>query len=90
MNGNKLVAICDQNKYLMSKFRMDYKNKYYWTFRIESSRYYGEKPPGNLDFITDENKDAWYRFVQNKINELMKPETMDSQEFKECLMYVEE
>ena len=66
------------------------KTEYYWTFRIESSRYYGEKPPGNLDFITDENKDAWLRFIQNKISELMKPETMDSKEFKECLEIVQE
>ena len=64
---------------------MDYKNKYYWTFRIESSRYYGEMEPGSLSFITDENREAWQRFVENKINELMKPETMDTQEFKECL-----
>ena len=69
---------------------MDYKNKYYWTFRIESSRYYGEMEPDSLSFITDENREAWQRFVENKINELMKPETMDSREFKECLMYVQE
>ena len=64
--------------------------QYYWTFRIESSRYYGEKPPGNLDFITDENKEAWRRFIQNKISELMKPETMESPEFKECMETVQE
>ena len=64
--------------------------EYYWTFRIESSRYYGEKDPDSLGFITEENREVWLRFIQNKINELMKPETMDSQEFKECLMYVEE
>ena len=69
---------------------MDYKNKYYWTFRIESSRYYGEMEPDSLSIITDENREAWQRFVENKINELMKPETMDTQEFQECLMYVEE
>lgn len=90
MNGNKLVVICDQNKYLMSKFRMDYKNKYYWTFRIESSRYYGEKDPDSLGFITEENREAWQRFIQNKINELMKAETMESPEFKECLANVQE
>ena len=66
------------------------KSEYYWTFRIESSRYYGEKDSDSLGFITEENKETWLRFIQNKINELMKPETMDSQEFKECLMYVEE
>ena len=43
-----------------------------------------------MGFITEENREVWLRFIQNKINELMKPETMDSQEFKECLMYVEE
>ena len=69
---------------------MDYKNKYYWTFRIESSRYYGEMEPDSLSIITDENREAWQRFVENKINELMKPETMDSPEFQKCLMYVQE
>ena len=69
---------------------MDYKNKYYWTFRIESSRYYGEMEPDSLSIITDENREAWQRFVENKINELMKPETMDTQEFKECLANVQE
>ena len=64
---------------------MDYKNKYYWTFRIESSRYYGEMVPDSLSIITDENREAWQRFVENKINEMMKPETMELQEFKECL-----
>ena len=46
--------------------------------------------PDSLSIITDENREAWQRFVENKINELMKPETMDSREFKECLMYVQE
>ena len=40
--------------------------------------------------FTDENKEAWQRFVQNKINELMKPETLESPEFKECLAKVQE
>ena len=69
---------------------MDYKNKYYWTFRIEASRYYGEKDPDSLGFITEENREAWQRFVENKIREVMKPETMESPEFKECVRYVEE
>ena len=64
--------------------------KNYWTFRIETSRYYGERDPDSLGFITDENKEAWQRFVQNKINELMKPETMELPEFKECLAKVQE
>ena len=64
--------------------------KIYWTFRIETSRYYGERDPDSLGFITDENKEAWQRFVQNKINELMKPETMELPEFKECLAKVQE
>ena len=66
------------------------KTEYYWTFRIESSRYYGEKDHDSLGFITEENREAWQRFVEMKIREVMKPETMDTQEFKECLMYVEE
>lgn len=44
----------------------------------------------SCDYVTEENKEAWQRFVENKIREVMKPETMDTQEFKECLMYVEE
>ena len=59
------------------------KTEYYWTFRIESSRYYGEKDHDSLGFITEENREAWQRFIQNKINELMKAETMESPEFKE-------
>ena len=39
----------------------------------------------SCDYVTEENKEAWQRFVVNKINELMKPETMESPEFKECL-----
>ena len=44
----------------------------------------------SCDYVTEENREAWLRFVENKIREVMKPETMDTQEFKECLMYVEE
>lgn len=66
------------------------KTEYYWTFRIESSRYYGEKDHDSLGFITEENKETWLRFIQNKINELMKAETMESPEFKECLANVQE
>ena len=55
------------------------KTEYYWTFRIESSRYYGEKDHDSLGFITEENREAWLRFVENKIREVMKPETMESQ-----------
>ena len=36
-------------------------------------------------YVTEENREAWQRFVENKIREVMKSETMDSQEFKECL-----
>ena len=41
------------------------------------------------DYVTDENREAWQRFVDNKIRELMKPETMESPEFKECLEKVQ-
>ena len=44
----------------------------------------------SCDYVTEENKEAWQRFVEQKIREVMKPETMDTQEFKECLRYVEE
>ena len=33
----------------------------------------GEQCP---PFVTEENKEAWQRFVENKIREVMKPETM--------------
>ena len=65
------------------------KTKYYWTFRIETSRFGGVLGP-SCDYVTDENREAWQRFVENKIRELMKPETMDSLEFKECLAKVQE
>lgn len=64
---------------------MDYRNTYYWTFDIESDRIFDRYNPYYLDFITDENKAAWQRFIHTKIRELMKPETMESQEFKTCL-----
>ena len=63
---------------------MDYKNKFYWTFQIESSRFDGVMRP-SCDYVTEENREAWQRFVENKINEMMKPETMELQEFKERL-----
>ena len=68
---------------------MEYKNKYYWNFQIETSRF-GGVMGASCDYVTEENREAWLRFVENKIREVMKPETMDTQEFKECLMYVEE
>ena len=63
---------------------MDYKNKYYWTFRIETSRF-GGVMGSSCDYVTDENREAWQRFVENKISEIMKPETMQLPEFKEFL-----
>ena len=65
------------------------KTKYYWTFRIETSRFGGVLGP-SCDYVTDENREAWQRFVENKIRELMKPETMDLPEFKEYLAKVQE
>lgn len=65
------------------------KTKYYWTFRIQTSRFGGVLGP-SCDYITGENREAWQRFVENKIRELMKPETMDLPEFKECLAKVQE
>ena len=41
-------------------------------------------------YVTEENREAWQRFVENKIREVMKPETMELPEFKECVRYVEE
>lgn len=65
------------------------KSKFYWTFRIETSRFGGVLGP-SCDYITGENREACQRFVENKIRELMKSETMDSLEFKECLAKVQE
>ena len=65
------------------------KTKYYWTFRIETSRFGGVLGP-SCDYVTDENREAWQRFVENKIRELMKPETMDLPEFKEYMAKVQE
>ena len=39
----------------------------------------------SCDYVTDENREAWQRFVENKISEIMKPETMQLPEFKEFL-----
>lgn len=64
---------------------MEYKKIYYWSFGILSDQIYCRYNPYNLDFINDDNKDAWQRFVHNKIIELMKPETMEMPEFKACL-----
>ena len=44
----------------------------------------------SCDYVTDENREAWQRFVENKIRELMKPETMDLPEFKEYMAKVQE
>ena len=63
--------------------------EYYWTFRIETSRFGGVLGP-SCDYVTDENREAWLRFVKNKISELMKPESMNLPEFKECLAKVQE
>ena len=65
---------------------MDNKNKYYWSFQIETSRFGGVMGP-SCDYVTEENREAWQRFVENKIREVMKPETMESLEFKECVCY---
>ena len=39
----------------------------------------------SCDYVTDENREAWQRFVENKISEIMKPETMQLPKFKEFL-----
>ena len=60
------------------------KSEYYWTFRIETSRFGCVMGP-SCEYVTDENREAWQLFVEKKIREVMKPETMESPEFKECL-----
>lgn len=44
----------------------------------------------SCDYVTEENRESWQRFVENKIREVMKPEAMESLEFKECVRYVQE
>ena len=65
------------------------KSEFYWTFQIETSRFGGVMGP-SCNYVTEENKEAWQRFVEMKIREVMKPETMELKEFKECLKYVQE
>ena len=45
------------------------KSEYYWTFRIESSRYYGEKDPDSLGFITEENREAWQEIMETECHQ---------------------
>ncbi len=59
--------------------------EFYWTFRIETSRFGGVMGSSCTDYVTEENLEAWQRFVEKRIREVMKPETMDLQEFKDCL-----
>ena len=42
---------------------MDYKNKYYWSFQSETSRFGGVMGP-SCDYVTEENREAWQRFVE--------------------------
>ena len=58
------------------------KSGYYWSFLIETSRFGGVMGP-SCDYVTEENRESWQRFVENKIREVMKPEAMESLEFKE-------
>lgn len=59
--------------------------EFYWTFRIETSRFGGVMGPSCTDYVTEENLEAWQRFVEKRIREVMKLKTMDLQEFKDCL-----
>lgn len=63
--------------------------EFYWTFRIETSRFGGVMGSSCTDYVTEENMEAWQRFVEKRIREVMKPETMDLQEFKDCLEEVQ-
>ena len=42
----------------------------YWSFQIETSRFGGVMGP-SCDYVTEESREAWQRFVENKIGELM-------------------
>ena len=44
----------------------------------------------SCDYVTEENREEWQRFVENKIRKVMKPEAMELLEFKECVRYVQE
>ena len=45
------------------------KTEYYWTFRIESCRYYGEKDSDSLGFITEENREAWQEIMETECHQ---------------------
>lgn len=41
------------------------KKEYYWTFQIETSRFGGVMGP-SCDYVTEENREAWQRFVEGQ------------------------
>ena len=64
--------------------------KYYWRFTIEESRFGEMYGLSCSDFVNEENKEAWSRFISDKISGLMKDETLQDPEFLETLAKVEE
>ena len=45
------------------------KLEYYWTFRIETSRFGGVLGP-SCDYVTDENREAWQRLYKQLVKSM--------------------
>ena len=45
------------------------KSEYYWTFRIETSRFGGVLGP-SCDYVTDENREAWQRLYKQLVKSM--------------------
>ena len=47
---------------------MEYKNKYYWNFQIETSRFGGVMGPSS-DYVTEENREAWQKIMETECHQ---------------------
>lgn len=47
---------------------MDYKNKSYWTFQIETSRF-GGVMGASCDYVTEENREAWQKIMETECHQ---------------------
>ena len=64
--------------------------KYYWRFNIEESRFGEMYGLSCSDLVKEKNKEAWSRFISDKISGLMKDETLQDPEFLKTLATVNE
>ena len=44
------------------------KSEYYWTFRIETSRF-GGVLGSSCDYVTDENREAWQEIMETECHQ---------------------